>query len=134
MAMGAAGVSVAVGAGVEVGIGVSAGSGVAVGIGVEEGTGVAVGISAGISVLLITLVGSDVTASVGTEAVSVACTALATRSGSGVELVHPPRRILNKIIITERRFMGVLFLWYVAFTCMSYLGCFVSGKIDAKCH
>jgi hypothetical protein len=112
----AVGAAVAVGSGVAVGGGVSVGSGISVGTGVEVGSAVAVGAWAGMSVLLTAVVGSACTVGVfptggsadaaarGAEAVSVACTALATKSGSGVGLAHPLRAILRTMMITMKPF------------------------------
>ena len=92
------------------------GSGVSVGAGVAMGSEVAVGAWVGISVLLTSVVGSAVTAVefaavgpagaavAGAEAVSVASTAFATTSGSGVGLPHPARPILKTAIKTMIRF------------------------------
>ena len=94
----------AVGTGIAVGVGVDVGSGVSVGTGVAVGSTIVVGVSVGIGVWVMPMVGSAVAAT-GTDAVRVACTAFATKSGSGVGSEHPLRPIVKNRMIIRRRFM-----------------------------
>ena len=100
----------AVGSGISVGVSVEVGSGVSVGTGVAVGSTIVVGVSVGTGVWVMPMVGS-VVAATGTDAVRVACTAFATRSGSGVGSEHPLMTILRNKIITSMRFIEFRFLF-----------------------